>query len=276
MFEFVGRVDHQVKIRGFRVELGEVESRLNALHEIRDSAVVLRTDAAENPMLVAFWLGADDNGDAITADRLRARLAEVLPDYMIPARIERLAHFPLTSNLKVNRQFLTVTELADILDQHGFGGTGHCPLRSANRSRINSRRAIVIQLQEIAGGVLDVAADRVDPNHALGELGFDSIRFTKLAVKLNRFFDMDIDATLFFQYKTLQSLAGYLLRNHADRAGGARSADRPVPGPEPIAIIGVDARLPQAVDADQFWKNLIEGRDCVTGFPGERLGPVRE
>ncbi|MDC8638266.1 SDR family NAD(P)-dependent oxidoreductase [Xanthomonas hortorum] len=40
---------------------------------------------------------------------------------------------------------------------------------------------------------------------------------------------------------------------------------------EPIAIIGVSAALPLAADLDEFWSNLIQGRDCITTVPPGRF-----
>ncbi|MCS0602784.1 SDR family NAD(P)-dependent oxidoreductase, partial [Streptomyces sp. LP11] len=46
--------------------------------------------------------------------------------------------------------------------------------------------------------------------------------------------------------------------------GGARTT------PEPIAIVGVAGRYPEAADLDAFWANLAAGRDCVTEVPPDR------
>ncbi|MBQ0826804.1 SDR family NAD(P)-dependent oxidoreductase [Streptomyces tagetis] len=49
---------------------------------------------------------------------------------------------------------------------------------------------------------------------------------------------------------------------------GARAeggADR-----EAIAVIGMSGRYPMAPDLDAFWRNLADGRDCVTGIPPAR------
>ncbi|MFF4591411.1 type I polyketide synthase, partial [Streptomyces sp. NPDC001388] len=58
------------------------------------------------------------------------------------------------------------------------------------------------------------------------------------------------------------------------------SAPHPGPGPspdragrrdtDPIAVIGVSGRFPMARDLDTYWKNLVEGRDCVTEVPADR------
>lgn len=39
---------------------------------------------------------------------------------------------------------------------------------------------------------------------------------------------------------------------------------------EPIAIIGMSARFPQAEDIDQFWDNLVSGKDCISEIPSNR------
>ena len=37
-----------------------------------------------------------------------------------------------------------------------------------------------------------------------------------------------------------------------------------------IAIIGLAGKYPQANDVNEFWKNLVEGKDCITPIPVER------
>ena len=37
-----------------------------------------------------------------------------------------------------------------------------------------------------------------------------------------------------------------------------------------IAIIGLDGRYPMARNLDEFWDNLLGGRDCITEVPGDR------
>ncbi|SPE63560.1 Polyketide synthase PksJ [Streptomyces netropsis] len=49
-----------------------------------------------------------------------------------------------------------------------------------------------------------------------------------------------------------------------------READRAPEADGDIAVIGVAGRYPMAEDLDQFWANLLAGRDCVTEIPEER------
>lgn len=39
---------------------------------------------------------------------------------------------------------------------------------------------------------------------------------------------------------------------------------------EPIAVVGMSGRFPAAADIDEYWRNLVEGRDCITEIPPER------
>ena len=55
--------------------------------------------------------------------------------------------------------------------------------------------------------------------------------------------------------------------DHADSGGGRRDTD--------IAVIGLACRFPDAVDADQFWGNLLSGVDSVSRFsPKSIAGPA--
>ncbi|WP_157372003.1 amino acid adenylation domain-containing protein, partial [Vibrio sp. MEBiC08052] len=100
--EFIGRNDFQVKIRGFRIELGEIEVAL--ISSGADSAVVLAQGAdAGSKRLVAYFTTQDQH---VTAAELKSRLAERLPDYMVPKAYVALDKMPLNANGKVDRKAL--------------------------------------------------------------------------------------------------------------------------------------------------------------------------
>ncbi len=44
------------------------------------------------------------------------------------------------------------------------------------------------------------------------------------------------------------------------------------PSPEAVAIIGMAGRFPGAMNPDEFWQNLITGKDGITRFPGRTEG----
>jgi len=106
VIEYLGRIDHQVKVRGLRIELGEIEARLLADAEVRD-AVVLARDDVSGPNLVAYLVGQDSSRDSASlGDRLKARLAAQVPDFMVPTHWVFLDRLPLTPNGKLDRKAL--------------------------------------------------------------------------------------------------------------------------------------------------------------------------
>jgi amino acid adenylation domain-containing protein len=103
--ECLGRKDDQVKIRGYRIELGEIETTLRRDPAVKDSAVIARETENGDAQLVAFVVSAVP-GAAADGDTLRARLKQVLPEYMVPAVFVSLPELPITPTGKVDRRAL--------------------------------------------------------------------------------------------------------------------------------------------------------------------------
>ncbi|MER5649307.1 amino acid adenylation domain-containing protein [Streptosporangium sp. NPDC002524] len=100
--EFLGRADDQVKIRGFRIEPGEVEAVLAAQPGVRQAAVAARS----GPRLVGYVVGEPGLDPGLDLDALRARLGEILPDYLVPSVLVGLDRLPRTPNGKLDRRAL--------------------------------------------------------------------------------------------------------------------------------------------------------------------------
>ncbi|MFC8386094.1 amino acid adenylation domain-containing protein [Nocardia sp. NPDC057272] len=101
-YEYLGRVDNQVKIRGHRVELGDVAAALEGLTEIRTAAADIR-DIAGRPTLIGYVVAATGELDTSAA---RTRLADLVPEHMVPARLVVLDALPTTVNGKLDRTAL--------------------------------------------------------------------------------------------------------------------------------------------------------------------------
>ncbi|MEU4779697.1 amino acid adenylation domain-containing protein [Micromonospora sp. NPDC023633] len=96
---FLGRADQQVKIRGFRVELGELEVVLRRSPEVADVAIVAHGD--EGDRTLHAYLVLDGPPEPAIA-RLRERLREELPSYMVPASFTAVPALPVNANGKVD------------------------------------------------------------------------------------------------------------------------------------------------------------------------------
>ncbi len=151
-------------------------------------------------------------------------------------------------------------------------------------------------------GLLKLPFHSIDPLAALEKYGIDSILALKLTNHLEQTFG-SLSKTLFFEYQTIGELSRYFIQSHSARlatlfAGddnrGAKPADRhpeTVPSvrakpissrrfsrmrraepttSDPIAIIGLSGRYPEAVDLEAYWHNLRDGKDCVVEVPPER------
>ena len=117
--EFLGRVDHQVKIRGHRIELAEIELAIREISSAREVIVVARRGGADpdDQRLVAYLAGI---APSPSADDLRRRLRERLPEPMVPRAFVVLDRLPLTPNGKVDRKALPAPEEAPSVAADAF------------------------------------------------------------------------------------------------------------------------------------------------------------
>lgn len=100
---FLGRLDRQVKIRGYRVELIECESAIRSVCGSDQVAVLPHSVPGElaTTALVCFLAGG-----AVDIAALKAALKTKLPEYMVPARFERVDALPLGPTGKTDYQAL--------------------------------------------------------------------------------------------------------------------------------------------------------------------------
>uniref|UniRef100_UPI003D765FBC amino acid adenylation domain-containing protein n=1 Tax=Streptomyces wuyuanensis TaxID=1196353 RepID=UPI003D765FBC len=196
--EFSGRTDAQVKVRGFRIEPGEIEAVLESLPDVAQAVVVVREDRPGDKRLVAYLVAAA--GVRLEAEDLRVRLAEAVPDYMVPAALVQLDALPLGPTGKLDRAALPAPDYA--------GGGGRAP-------RTSKERALCAVFAEVLG-VGEVAAD--DNFFAMGG---DSIVSIQLVAKA-RVSGLIITPRQVFERKTVEALAAVAVE--ADGQPGAAAA----------------------------------------------------
>jgi aryl carrier-like protein len=186
--EFVGRADQQVKVRGFRIELGEIEAALLGHGSVSQAAVVARGGGAGGAQLVGYVVLAA--GSAADGGELRAHVGARLPEYMVPAAIVVLDHFPLTANGKLDRAALPAPAFG--------GGVGVMP-------RTPQEELLCGLFAEVLG------VERVGIEDNFFSLGGDSIVSIQLVSRARKA-GLVITPRAVFQHQTVAGLASVATR----------------------------------------------------------------
>lgn len=105
---FEGRQDNQIKLHGHRIELGDVESNLQAVPGVRAAVVIPQMKDGSVDSLAACVILTGPAKDPLfqTRTELRQALARSLPAYMLPRKFLFLTAFPMTPNGKADRRKL--------------------------------------------------------------------------------------------------------------------------------------------------------------------------
>jgi len=163
--------------------------------------------------------------------------------------------------------------------------------------------------KEQLSSIINLPKHQIEADVQLEKYGIDSLMIMQLTNQLEKTFG-SLSKTLFFEYQTIQELTEYFVGSHRDRliellglerkAESIESAKEYVTVAEPvqsnhssrgcsrfaslniksqkesntgdmnIAIIGLSGRYPGAANIQEFWRNLRDGKDCITEIPKER------
>ncbi|MBO9648308.1 MAG: amino acid adenylation domain-containing protein [Variovorax sp.] len=251
--EYIGRVDGQVKIRGHRIETGEVEAALLTHPGVKSCAVVARKDASGRLSLVAYLVA---RAAEVPWTTLRHHLADHLPEAMLPSAQVWLPQLPVTNNGKLDRRALPEPprqrpDLAQAFEE----------------ARTDAERMVCAAFARALG------IDQVGRNDNFFDLGGDSLLVLKVMKDLQRGSERRLSTNLFFRQPTPAALAASLQADEpvAPRREVARPASRIGAEMEPVALIAMAGRFPGAADVEQFWDNLLAGRESISFFDDASL-----
>ncbi len=250
--DHMGRIDNQVKFNGHRIELGEIEAALAGQPGVRQAAAVVREDRPGDKRLVGYLLA--QNGVQPNIARIREDISKSLPEYMVPNIIVEVDEFKYTPSGKLDRNSFAPpsTERPDI-------GTEYVAAKTAEE----------IQLTKIWAEALQI--DRVGLHDNFFEFGGNSIRAVKVVAEVKNKMGIHVTNAEFFDNPTPASFLGLTKRSSDLKVRLKTQGPREQSGAEEFAIVGMAARMPGARDLDQFWDNLVNGRESIKFFTPEEL-----
>jgi mycobactin peptide synthetase MbtE len=189
--EFIGRADEQVKIRGFRIELGDVAAAISVDPTVGQAVVVVSDLPGLGRSLVGYVTpAAGEDDQSVDVDRIRARVAAALPEYMVPAAYVVLDEIPITAHGKIDRAALPVPEVDS-------GAEFRAPDTATE--------------QRVAGlfGEL-LGRERVGADDSFFDLGGHSLLATKLVGAVRNAFNVEIGVREVFELATVAALADHI------------------------------------------------------------------
>lgn len=172
----------------------------------------------------------------------------------------------------------------------------------ARNNKHNVSGNVELLLQGILSETLRRPANQIPMDVGYYELGLMSSSLLEMVSELERKLSVKLSPTLLFEYTTISELAEHLSGEYPAQLGiSVKEAGRPVnstavgstgtagrkaaaenrkplntpvkglsPDTQDIAIVGMAGRYPQAGNLDQFWNNLLEGKNCICEVPPER------
>ena len=105
---YIGRQDSMIKLHGYRIDLNDIEVNINRLDFVENCVVIPVKDDDIISYLAAFIVtnGGAEESSLKFSIKVKNKLRELVPVYMVPKKIIRKDFLPLNTNGKVDRKKL--------------------------------------------------------------------------------------------------------------------------------------------------------------------------
>lgn len=121
----------------------------------------------------------------------------------------------------------------------------------------------------------------IDVHREFSDMGFDSMLVSRLSRDLGNEYGTEFEPAVFFEVTTPAELIDYCNRIFSSGSQTentqAYALERVLPETvypdsvrNPIAIIGLAGKYPDAEDVNAFWQNLVDGKNSIKEIPSER------
>ncbi len=262
--EYLGRVDNQVKIRGHRIELEQIENKLLEVDEINGCVVLVKTNYKNENYLVAYV----ELLEPLDLIEMRNKVRSKLVSYMIPSEFISVPKIPLNKNGKADRK--------GILNIKG-------EILKASQEGVKASTNLQMEIEKIWSDLLEVKNLSVTDNFF--DIGGTSLKLIEMQNLIEEKLKLKLDIIDFFEHTTIKEISDYIETKTNKKKNGdeklhskvvlktnksIRENERNRTGDE-IAIIGAGLRFPGANDLNQFWTNLVEGKESLSRFTADEL-----
>lgn len=248
--EFLGRQDDQVKISGHRIELAEVELAINSLNGIIQTVVIASNHFSDNTQLVAYIQPNHEHLDEAT---IRKKIADILPDYMIPTFFIVVKDFPKTSSGKIDKKSLPSPEYIRPISAPLF----RKPITEIQKN-----------ITQVWVNLLHIPKIGIDDNFF--ELGGTSLLAQKVVAILLKDYNYILPATKLYQFPRISEISNFLEPSlNIETKKRVRKEHKSLD----VALIGMAGRFPGAKNITELWEILKEGKETISFFKADELDP---
>ncbi|MFV2087857.1 amino acid adenylation domain-containing protein [Micromonospora sp. LOL_021] len=243
---------------------------------------------AERIVVFVQWARPPADAGTVLA-RVAARIVAATGHDQVRVLPVPAGAFPRTTSGKLRRPRLRQRYAAGdfaAVEQRWAAATPPTPAIAPTMSTVavgGSRDEVERVVRAVWARVLRRPGDEIGPHDRFTTLGGSSLQAMEVLAGLEDAFGRELDPAELREQATVAALADHLLTPVDGNAASAQPAggvaDRPAAGvatrpAEGVAIIGLACRFPGADSPDEFWRQLLDGRDSVGEIPPQRWRPA--
>ncbi len=179
---FVGRSDEQAKVRGYRIEPEEISKAIIAVSGVTNAFVLIKGKYLQK-QIIAYVVGEANEA------KIREKLLQKLPMYMIPSLFIFLDRLPLNNNGKIDKPALQRISLDN---------------DSLNENISNQQQRVLSIISDVIGNY------KIDIDDNFFQVGGNSLLVIILRQKLEAEFSKAISISDIYRLQTCRNIVAYL------------------------------------------------------------------
>ena len=210
-YDFIGRKDTQVKFNGYRIELEEIAKAIEQCAGVVQACVLVESKGTGESLVAYVKFEGSLVGDEF--EKIKKRIRQYLPQYMIPSAWVRIDEFPRNINGKIDRGRLSAYAQNTETESSKLVNT---PTNKNQKEEIVSQ--VIANILE--RDVVDVDCD------LFNDLGMTSIQIMQVPMNLEMF-GIQISVSDIYANRTIRKI----LKNHQPQLShwfNEPTADKPV------------------------------------------------